>query len=273
MSEALTLTPKPLSLMKRLWGLKEVQGIDVDGPEHFSVHREVLMSKPLLRQTYQNWYRQFLTAYRDTTGISGDIVEIGCGTGFLEQLIPDLVKTDSQPNPYAREVVDAQNMGFESSSLRAIFMVGVLHHLPEPEKFLREAERCLKPGGRLVMIEPTINFPQKVLCKVLDHYEFFDQSIQDWKNAQAHNMTGANLALPWVIFFRDKDLFQKKFPNLKMRPTRYHSLLLLLLSGGMSYRQFVPSFTLPLWRMVEFALSPLMGILGTSMTIDLEKTV
>ena len=36
-------------------------------------------------------------------------------------------------------------------------MVDVLHHVTSPELFFAEAVRCLKPGGRLLLIEPWIN--------------------------------------------------------------------------------------------------------------------
>jgi ubiquinone/menaquinone biosynthesis C-methylase UbiE len=35
-------------------------------------------------------------------------------------------------------------------------MTDVFHHIPKPEAFLKEASRCLRPGGRIVMIEPWI---------------------------------------------------------------------------------------------------------------------
>ena len=122
------------------------------------------------------------------------------------------------------------------------------------------------------MIEPHNSFPQRTLCRILDHYEYFDDTVGSWRNkTEAGIMTSANLALPWVVFIRDRNVFEKKFPRLVIRKISYHSLFLLLLSGGMSYRSFVPGFMLPLVQFADWLLSPFMKYVGTVLTIDVEK--
>src|SRR5437870_869733 len=77
-------------------------GYDVEDPScRIAVHRHLLESKRLLREGYLHWYRELLPAHRETEHLSGDIVEVGCGPGFLEEFIPGLIKTDSVPNPFA----------------------------------------------------------------------------------------------------------------------------------------------------------------------------
>ena len=48
-------------------------------------------------------------------------------------------------------------MPFENTSVDVFFMFDVLHHIGEPRKFFAEADRCLAPAGRIVMIEPANN--------------------------------------------------------------------------------------------------------------------
>jgi SAM-dependent methyltransferase len=152
-------------------------------------------------------------------------------------------------------------------------MLGVLHHLADPEQFIREADRVLVPGGRMVLVEPNNSFPQKILCKLLDHYEYFDLNVPDWKNHQSNVMTSANLAVPWLMFHRDRALFEARFPNLEIVKIGYHSLFLRLLSGGMTYKSFVPEFTMPVFQGVERVLRPLMKYLGIAMTVDVRKRI
>lgn len=259
------------SLLKQYWAHPLVRSIDVDQANSIQVHRALIQSKPLLRATYLRWYKEILNVCREIQNLDGDIVEIGSGAGFLEELIPELVKTDAAPNPYAAKIVDAMHLGFSNEELKAIVLIGVLHHLSDPARFLSEAERCLKPGGRLVMIEPNNNWIERWLCRYLNHYECFDLTASDWKNESANRMTMANLAIPWLIFVRDRAKFEKQFPRLQIRNVHPHTFLSYFLSGGMTYRSFLPSFATPLVSGMETILRPAMRLLGTCVTIDIEK--
>lgn len=259
------------TLIKKVWQHPLAKEIDVDGADAIEVHRRIFLVKPLLYRHFLKLYRECLPAVEETKHLSGEMIEIGSGAGFLEQVIPGLVKTDVSPNPYASRVVDAMKLDFGDESLRCIFLMGVLHHIPLPARFLKEAERCLVPGGRLVMVEPNNNLLHRFLTRYLDHYEYFDDQIEDWVNGSSGRMTNANLALPWIIFFRDRARFEREFPLLKMNPVRYHTFLSYVVTGGMTYRAFLPSFVGPLIDGIEWLASPFMEKLGIAMTIDLVK--
>ena len=258
-------------LLKGLWQHPLVKGLEVDAENAITVHRRMIEAKPLLKQHYIRWYRECLPAYEATRHLGGALVEIGSGAGFLEEFIPDLVKTDVVPSPYTSRVVDATQMDFRDGSLRALFLIGVLHHIPDPAAFLREAVRCLQPGGRLVVIEPTNNAFQRFLASRLDHYEYYDDAISEWTNGAGGRMTRANLALSWVIFFRDRERFSREFPLLELAEVRYHTFLSYILSGGMTYRSFVPFFAAPIVDVVEALPRPVMRRLATAMTLELIK--
>jgi SAM-dependent methyltransferase len=266
------------SIVHRILGHPLAQGVrDVDDPScRIPVHRQLIQSKPLLREGYLHWYEELLPAYRETAHLRGEVVEVGCGPGFLEEFIPGLVKTDSVPNPFAHRIMDAMQMDYPDCSLRAICAVGVVHHLPHPDRFLAEAQRCLEPGGRLALVEPSNHYPvpgfPKRLFELLDHYEYFDASVESWDNEGAGNMRGANIALPWVIFERDRAKFDARFPSMKIRDIRYHSSLSHILAGGFSLRSFVPRPAIPSVFALERALSSFLPKLGAMMTIDVEKT-
>lgn len=51
-------------------------------------------------------------------------------------------------------VGDAENLDLPDASLDAVFFGGVLHHIPQLDRVYAEAYRVLKPGGKLVAIEP-----------------------------------------------------------------------------------------------------------------------
>ena len=257
--------------LKKVWGHPLAANLEVDHPDSVAVHHRIIQSKPLLKTVYLEWYREFLPADRATRPLGGPALEIGCGAGFLEEVIPGLVKSDVAPTPFADRVMDAEKLDFPDASLRAIFMVHVLHHIQSPAKFLAEARRCLKPGGRLVMVEPSNGFLQRFFARWLEHFEYFDDTIPEWENRTRERMTDANMAIPWVIFIRDRKRFEKTFPSLKILDIRYHTFLSYFISGGVGYRSFLPGFCLPLVRFIEMLSRPFGPALGTTMTVDLEK--
>lgn len=260
------------AILKTVWGDPLVKGVDVNHADAVTLHRQIIESKPLLQAAYRRWYRECVPAYEATKHLAGTMIEIGSGAGFLDQVIPGVISTDVVETPFVKKVVNAMELDFPDEDFRAIFLIGVLHHIPFPGKFLAEAQRCLKPGGRLVMVEPSNGFLQRLLGKLTDHYEFFDDTVVEWVNVSAGRMTSANMALPWVIFERDRERFLREFPRLRIVSIRYHTFLAYIVTGGMTYRSFLPTFCVPLVNFTERTFTPLMKHLGTMMTVDLVKT-
>lgn len=50
------------------------------------------------------------------------------------------------------KVGNAENLPYESNYFDCICSMGVLHHVPNTEKAVSEIYRCLKPGGRLIVM-------------------------------------------------------------------------------------------------------------------------
>lgn len=49
-------------------------------------------------------------------------------------------------------VGNAEDLPYESGYFDCICSMGVLHHVPDPERAVAEIYRCLKPGGRLIVM-------------------------------------------------------------------------------------------------------------------------
>jgi hypothetical protein len=77
--------------------------------------------------------------------------------------------------------------------------------------------------------------------------------------------------MPWIIFYRDRKIFEKDFPNLKIIKIRNHTPFSYLLSGGFTLRQLVPGFFYPAAQALEYLLSPANNLIGMFMTVILEK--
>jgi hypothetical protein len=84
-------------------------------------------------------------------------------------------------------------------------------------------------------------------------------------------MSNANQALSYVVFCRDRRQFETEFPGLEIVVDRPHTPLLYLVSGGVNFRQLLPSFCTGLVVGLEWLLTPLHGLLGIQQTVVLRK--
>ena len=131
--------------------LPDTRGItDLDAPDTTLLHRRIIQKNPFLRNIYVDFYRQFAEAVGDSAGKL--LVEIGSGGGFIKEVIPNVVTSDILELVNVDQVFAAGNMPFDEASVDAFFMFDVLHHVAEPRGFFKEALRCLKVGGKVVMI-------------------------------------------------------------------------------------------------------------------------
>src|SRR5260370_22622367 len=174
--------------------------IDTQAPEFFSEHRRVWEQKRVLRRIYNEEFFARLLSFRKKDGTS---VEVGCGPGFFKQAMPGVLSSDLVWCPWIDVVADAQNLPFQTSSVANIFGVDMLHHLAAPMTFLREAQRVLVCGGRLILIEPWVT-PFSYLIYTYFHQEDCDLSARPWELAEAKpsdkKRFGGKHAKPYLLF-------------------------------------------------------------------------
>ena len=248
--------------------LREPQDENLDAPSTTWRHREIILNKEFLRKVYLSWYERLLDVVPHLP--EGRMVEIGSGGGFLKTLDSRILTSDILETGSCDLTFSADAMPFEDDSLTAIMMVDVLHHLPDCRKFFSEAQRVLKPGGKIVMIEPA-NTPFSRFIYKNFHHESFDPSAQDWQFVSAGPLSGANGALPWILFNRDAGKFAADFPLLECQRIELHTPFAYLLSGGLSFKSFLPGGLFALVESLERLLSPLNGLLAMFQTIVVGK--
>jgi SAM-dependent methyltransferase len=248
---------------------------DLDDPATTLLHSDIVRKKPFLKRLYIDFYRQFEKAVTEPE--KKVLVELGSGGGLIKEVIANVITSDILELPSVDKVFSATNMPFEEMSVDAFFMFDVLHHITNPRGFFKEALRCLKTGGKIVMIEPANTLWSRFIYKNF-HHELFDTQA-NWElqstgrlMAEIGPLSHGNGAIPWIIFSRDRQVFEREFPSLKVVRISNHTPLRYLLSGGLTLRQLAPSFTYPLIKAIEYALSPLGNYLGMFQTIELEKT-
>jgi len=248
--------------------LPEVKNIkDLDDPSTTLLHGRILRNKRFLRELYTDFYGQFKSAIKDAD--KKTLVELGSGGGFIKDIIPNVITSDVLNGVAVDKVFSATNMPFNNETVDAFFMYDVLHHIDNPEKFFTEAQRCLRPGGMIIMIEPA-NTPWARFIYKNFHHEGFDPQA-NWGLTKTGPLSQANGAIPWIIFVRDRLIYERSFPRLKILLLRNHTPLRYLISGGLTLRQLLPGFTYPVIKALEYLLKPANNLVGMFMTIVLEK--
>jgi SAM-dependent methyltransferase len=240
---------------------------DLDDPAATLLHAEIIRKKPFLKNLCTEFYNQFKESVPDFE--KKVLVELGSGGGFIKEIIGNVITSDILELPNVDRVFSSSKMPFEDGSIDAFFMVDVLHHIADSRAFFREALRCLKVCGKVVMIEPANTVWSRFIYKNF-HHEQFD-SEGKWGLEKTGPLSQANGAIPWIIFCRDREIFEREFPSLRIIRMRNHTPLRYLLSGGLTLRQLVPSFCHPFIKAIEYALSPFRNYLGMFQTIELEK--
>jgi len=139
-------------------------------------------------------------------------------------------------------------------------LLDVFHHLSYPKRFLREAMRVLRPGGRLVMIEPNVSMVSWVFFKLL-HEEpvLLGEDPFDPTPRSGPSPYESNQAIPYLVFVRKVRTLKEVVPNLEVLWTRRFSLWAYPLSGGFQPWTLLPAgLAKPLLRL-EAKLSPWLG--------------
>jgi SAM-dependent methyltransferase len=254
-------------MLRRWLAHPDTRGLDIDDPRLTQSHRKIILEKSFLRQIYQEWYQ----AIAASLPVGNDpVLEIGSGAGFLQEFIPGLVRSEVFNCPGMDVILNAMTMPFASGSLRAIVMTDVLHHLPESQRFFSEGARCVRIGGVIAMIEPWVSPWSRWVYGHL-HHEPFEPETTDWRFPASGPLSGANGALPWIIFERDRTRFEQEFPEWTIRAIKPQMPFRYLVSGGVSMRSLMPGATFGIWRSVEKILNPLMKYLAMFSLIVLER--
>ena len=220
---------------------------DLDSPERTIAHQKIIKEKYFLRKLYEEWYTVFTTSLSALP--KGKIVELGSGGGFLKEIIPSVLCSDILELPSNDLTFSALEMPFADDEVSAIFMIDTFHHIPDSEVFLAEVSRVLKKRGMLIMIEPANSMWGRFIYKNF-HHEPFDPS-GNWKIPPSGPMSGANGALPWIVFERDFDLFKRSFPRLELQKIKYHTPFMYLISGGVSFKQVFPNLSYAIFRSID----------------------
>ena len=246
---------------------KYIIEFDLDDPNASLAHRDIILKKPFLKRLYNDWYLIFIIKSKEIK--NGKYLEIGSGGGFLKDVFPEVITSDILILPNVDLIFTAEEIPFKENELASIVMLNVFHHIPKPHLFLKEAQRTLIKGGKIIMTEPANSSLARFIYKRF-HHEPFDEKGQ--REIKAGNpLSNSNQALPYIYFERDLDLFKKDFPSLKINSINYHSPFSYIISGGVSRSAMLPFFMYNFVKGIEWLFSPFFKQIGLFCTIEIEK--
>ena len=239
---------------------KEILNVDVDSEKLSKIHSSIIKKKTLLRSAFQTFYEDMSKICDRFFCKNGLEIELGSGVGFFKNFRKQVITSDIRPGLKYDMIIDATDMNLEDNSVKCIFAINVFHHISYPNKFFKELIRVLKKDGGCILIEPHNGFISKLLHKNMHKDEYFETEEVNWdKEKSSGILSDANQALSYNVFERDKSIFQQKYgPNLEIIHKQYEiNGLRYIFSGGLNFKQILPSFFLPFLFFLEKFFQPL----------------
>jgi SAM-dependent methyltransferase len=225
--------------------------------------------KPTLRAIYDDLYQKI-----ENVALTGDTLEIGGGIGNLKIDGGRVIKSDIQYSIGVDVVADAQQLPFDSGVFSNIVLFDVLHHLQCPLLFFAEAERILKPGGRVIMVEPGITPISKLLYKI-GHDEPVETGWEMNRPCKVDvdkDPYDSNQAIPTILFKRDPQLFLSAVKGFKIHSSNWLSLFAYPLSGGFKSWSLLPYKWVYAILKIEEKILPFLGsLMAFRLMVVLEK--
>lgn len=115
-------------------------------------------------------------------GLEGRVLDYGCGWGDLTWAIakthPDVIGVDVAPEriafareeyaPLRFEVCPAQGLPFADASFDVVASIVVVPFVPDPDAYLEDVRRVLRPGGHLIIATKTWPLLRRIYRRLRD---------------------------------------------------------------------------------------------------------
>lgn len=210
---------------------------DTDSEDLALRRRRLLDRKETVNELYRSYYDRHIALMKPGTRH----LEIGSGGGFFHELCPGVITSDVMKLRWNDLTLDGHHIPLVDETLDNVVGLFVIHHMKQPYAFLREVYRVLKPGGRLILTEPHRSvFSYFVYSLAADEPMSF-KGLPTELPEVIGPLSSANQALPDIIFQIRRSEFAEQCPGLRIAHLEHHDFLSFLLSGGLTYRQLIPS--------------------------------
>jgi SAM-dependent methyltransferase len=228
-------------------------------------------NKPLLQLIYREFYK-YINKQVDYM-ISGKIVELGSGIGNIKMVIPQAICTDLFKNPWIDQIENAYALSFSEGDVSNLILFDVFHHIQYPGNAFKEFHRVLKPGGRVIIFEPSVSMLGILVYGLFHHEPVGLFKKINWNAPDDFNIRTSD-------YYAAQGNAQRVFYNSKYRNrlnewTMVHkeklSAISYVLSGGYSKPQLYSLKWYKSIKKIESLLDYLPCLFSTRLLVVLQK--
>ena len=248
---------------------KELRSVWADESRMPLEYGGIWESDLVLQRFYKDLWDMTMSA---VTG--APVIELGGGGGFIRQYYPDVITSDLNRFPCTQLVCNATRLPFRAGSVGSLIAVAFFHHCVNPKQLFDEVQRVLKPSGRFVIFDPYISLLSR-LVYALGTEEDCDLSQPPFETAPGKAripLLEANIAKATIIFKKNRPLFEKLYPSLRIVSVDRVNLLRHIIAGSCLQKSPFPAWLYPVAGWVDRALNPMSKFTAISVRVVLEKT-
>jgi hypothetical protein len=150
-----------------------------------------------------------------------------------------------------------------------------LHHIENVALFFDEAQRTLRVGGRIIIMDPYLSWISLPIYRWL-HPEPVDCTEDPLllKPPQASRRPfDANQAVATILFERNRSGFQVRYPGFSIQHIRRMACAAYPLSGGFDHPSLLPQWLVTPMLRLEHQLERLGRFLAFRMMVVIERRV